>query len=316
MSEENSYSIMVEAMYVLNGRDVNEVEKMSPQEVMAFNLVHHMYHFDRCGKRVYKFDRDLINMLCDTKVVNMDIGLTQLPFGSIYLDLSESDFKVYNEHSGYHELEGVYITESNRGGQRQLRFMLCGLPKDDVANDALLYFQYMLAEEGTIEDSIGKSTNDYVNKGHSPHNRVDLEKEVDGIRDFIFACILYIGCSEVRYDLIDPSGKLKALKTEQCSKKVIMRDKQMITRIIKNMSGLPYTYYRSDIDIRPPLPDGDMSLQERIGGQHSYRYSVQGHYKRVWVGEGRKESKLKHVKPHMRGSDVGKVIERNRRVMA
>lgn len=112
------------------------------------------------GHKVYEVSPGLAERLIHTELRGLTSNDLKLPYRSIYVCIPEHErtsLKLFNEQTGWHNLEGFFLTEDLVGNDpsnpvRTWRFMFCGLSKDpnDAYNDALFHFSVELPDDKTV----------------------------------------------------------------------------------------------------------------------------------------------------------------------
>lgn len=142
----------------------------------------------RTGKKVYEVTPGLAEKLVHTELRGLTSADVRLPFANIYITVpANTGFQVYNRQTGWHDVEGVYLTEdkiacrepkqtilnsdgtittsdnisyTDRSKVREWSVMVVGSAAKDAHgkpipyDDALFYFKMYFEEGATIDDAI------------------------------------------------------------------------------------------------------------------------------------------------------------------
>lgn len=119
----------------------------------TFTMLFHMLSHRRAGQRVYEVSAGLGEKLRYTELRGLMTDDLRLPYENIYIQVPpRAGLKVWNQDTGWHELEGIYITEDSLvsaegsykdiGDCRGWRIMLVGKrkPEATLGDDALTHF--------------------------------------------------------------------------------------------------------------------------------------------------------------------------------
>lgn len=113
--------------------------------------------FNKSGKKVYEVSPGLGERLSHTEVRGVDASMLKLPYPSFFVNVPKAaGLEVWNQDSGWHPVEGMYVTEDpDVEGARAWRLLIVGTPKgNNEFNDALWHMAVILPAEGDLEDIV------------------------------------------------------------------------------------------------------------------------------------------------------------------
>jgi len=119
-------------------------------------MIRHAVHLFRMqGQKVYTVSPGLEWQLRNTELRNFPADEVYLPYSIIYLLLPRG-YKVYNDQTGWHPAEGVYIIADDTE-PRAWRMVLTAGPNEnspDVEDDALYHWTFLFPKGATVEEAI------------------------------------------------------------------------------------------------------------------------------------------------------------------
>jgi len=246
--------------------------------------------FILAGKKVYEVALGLALELIDTELRGIKTDELRLPFESVYIHLPKgAGMQIPNADTGYHGMEGIYITEDREeNGNRMWRFLLCGEPKPLVVdgvewdNDALLHWKMELPDGITLDEAVNRC-------------EVEMEQqtESEGFKAFIpdFRETFRFTMNTILYATM-PDADVQTLITDPDARKLFARIKKMpkgkkrakLSERLKTMNtdtrivlGREVTIDRTALDARKPGNAGakgrKMHVQfRRCGHWRNQRY--------------------------------------------
>jgi len=278
---------------------------------MAYQMAWH----SKLGKRVYAVTSRLSEMLLQTKLQGLLTDDLKLPERSIYIQVPlDIPLQVNNEDTGWHRLEGIYITEDSESELdcRCWRFLVVGAEKEPlgeyVANDAIAYWRVDLPEGAKLDRVLQQASKQMridTKKFDSPF--VNMWDEWVKIFEYAMNVVIYATWPDCERENVMANAEARKLwervqrhppkspkrsKAQQAFSKLIPMRRTILDRSVSNNSS------RSTGSGQPLLK----------------RVRVHGHWRRYAVGKGRAERKLKWVEPHWRGPLDGEQVERNHRL--
>ena len=138
----------------------NETLNNSWVSASIINLWQYQCH-RRAGERVYELSLGLGERLLKTDLHGLDTEDLRLPYRNIYLVIpAELGLKLINEKTGQHDLEGVYITEYERKGQRIWKLLFWGPPNENSEHefdDTLFHFSVDLPAGKSLDEALDQS---------------------------------------------------------------------------------------------------------------------------------------------------------------
>jgi len=276
------------------------------QRKLETSVVQHMYHLWR-DKNYFDISPRLCDKLIDTDLKDMDTFFLKTPFRSMYLSLPPGNgLHIHNEHTGEHELLGIYIllqdygkpetvairTEDNKvdGVTKYLHILAAG--EDKAKYDDALVFFHLMFWEGKISDSIERSK-----QFLSPDP--ELWPSVLEVFNFVTKVLLYLNCANVSIQKIagfDIGGKLAGLKSSAKKRKLLQRYEKQSTEAHRLLDTMIDRSQYSGNQLSSKAPGGF------LGPKPLER--VRGHFKVQHFGIGCLEQKVIWIEPYIRGSDA------------
>lgn len=297
------------------------------QNVMALmgnetQLHYHLYWHAQAGQRVYQVSPGLAQQLRDTELRGLDSDDLHLPFENVYLETPPVlGFKVWNNLTGWHECEGIYLTEDNSGmvqefpegregkpvlahrpGWRCWRFMVVGRSKnpENELDDGLYYFQVDLPPGVSLDAALHNSTIRYLATGCE-----NMEELWEPMFRWALNAMLYATCADAeslptminrearqlweRLQKLPAGAKRDKLKTE--FKKLDPQKRIVLGRAIVYIS-------RDQAEAEDRAAHG-------AGKPLVLRVRVSGHYKRQFYGVRRMLRKRLWIQPYWKGPEDG-----------
>ncbi len=313
------------------GRSIS-YEELSTEWIM----LHAAIAFQATGSRVYEVAPTLRLLLENTHLRGLPTDQLKLPHQVIYLTLPP-DYDVYNERTGMHTSEGVYVVEDTERIPRTWRLILVGGPNEQSVtkdDDALYHWTVTLPETGTVEDAIQESVElvEEVRTGGSAIREVEVRGEMitveagnpeaakaqvahfDFMQDtlvklfrYVMNTVLYATHPDADVTFRDANSDYNKLqKRLHRLPKNTHRRKSKRKHIRKQLKGLA-KHKQPRITLgRTVIIDRNLkqTLLEEAGpgaNKHSVRYIVSGHWHMYWTGKGRKTATKKWVKPYYKG---------------
>lgn len=301
-------------------------------------IVHHAcYWFKKYGNKAYRVSPDLQWMLENTALKHYPSDGLRLPYPVIYLSLPPK-YKVYNDITGWHIAEGVYIVEDVNTRPRCWRLILAALPNEksvDQYDDAIYHWLIHFPDGRSVEESIQESI-DVVYKQHSEgeYKRVlilkdgtehtftsvipateadeqrlkifeDMQKIVLPLFRYIMNVVLYSTLPDADVTFTDANPEYAALRRRAIKEKN-KRKRKELNRRAQALGSHPRIVLGGSIVISREMKDtstkGTEDRKQRV------RSLVSGHWHHFWTGPRNipEERKLvkKWVQPYWRGPEA------------
>jgi len=290
------------------------VTQQSRQEIlntggqMVFQIASH----DLAGKRVYEVSPGLADKLMATEVRGLKTNDLRLPFESIYITAPEiTGLKIWNIDTGWHDIEGIYITEDvDDDGVRLWRFMVTGEPKPlvingiDFDNDALVYWRMRLPEDVDLQQAIDDTTATMTkNLEEYETTFSEMVPVWTEIFRYCMAVILY-----ATWPNCDREDVVLNREFRQLYQRIgrLPRGSKKKGRLQSKLSTLDprrRTILGRHITVDRSRPGSEESTGR--GRPLEVLQRVAGHFKMVAHGPGRTQRRPHFVEPYYRGPDDG-----------
>lgn len=301
-------------------------------------MLHAITAFETFGSRVYEVSTNLRLMLENTHLKGLSTDQLRLPHPAIYLTLPPI-YDVFNNSTGIHRSEGVYVVEDDERSPRTWRLILVGKHNENSEHfddDALYHWTVTLPDDSTVEDAIRESVDvvEEVRQGGTGEREIEVQgKSITAVTanpegyqrqiahfDFmkgtlvklfryVMNMVLYATHPDADVTFMDANLEYRRLRNRLHKlPKNKSRKKGKRKHIRKRLKELaPYQQPRIvlgrtiilDRHFKENLLSGDGPEK----GKHSMRYIVSGHWHLYWTGKGRTIAKKKWVKPYFKGPE-------------
>lgn len=282
------------------------------------NRIFLTYNFYKHGQKIFRFEKNLAEMLLKTDLNNVDAEYVKPPFPCIYMDVPFNLFTKKIRGTSY-SLRGLYVYDMpvESFDTKELDKQL---GKDCIK---LLRMQAIFTTEEKYEDdtdSVVHNFNLRLKKGnlfeqlkenYSRSTLEDFEVELsDEMISFVVNAILYLHSDKRVLHYIKPQY-LELLENKKSPKK-----RKKLERKYNNLSKLAYYQVGRDIviDNKTKKDSGFANHTNTKDASLSKQWIVRGHWRNQAFGPGLKERKYVWVKPHIKGNDDGSLVEKNYKV--
>jgi hypothetical protein len=121
----------------------------------------HRYRWKRLGRHIYTVDEEMARAMMNTDMV-MPASDIVLPVPTFYIGLPLGMFQVWHEISGWHDVDGVYVSEISAKGAkpedsfRGIHILVAGVSKkpDDPSDAALFHYPVLLSSDMTFDEAV------------------------------------------------------------------------------------------------------------------------------------------------------------------
>jgi hypothetical protein len=319
---------------------------MNPEARMTEFVVRHAHFwFSKYGKKAYRVSPGLQWMLENTELRRYPCDDLRLPFPVIYLSLPPK-YLVFNEVTGWHTSEGMYIVEDCNTIPRCWRLILAAKPNEksvDEYDDAIYHWLIHFKEGTTVEESIQESI-DVVYKQHAageyerilimrdgsrktfassiPVNLVegrrleifeDMQKTMLPLFRYVMNVVLYSTLPDADAVFSDASPEYAALRRRASHEKNERKRKELNSRA-SAIGPHPRIILGGSITVSRETKEaqeegtGDGSRRQKV------RSLVTGHWHRFWTGPRKEQDKRnlvkKWVQPYWRGPEAAPLTEK------
>jgi hypothetical protein len=285
---------------------LHEIEIPPEQRSVDLTRTYHMITFERAGKKIYEMSPGLADRLLHTELRGVDAEDLRLPYPAVYMIIpTHLQFKINVYDTGWHEVDGVYITEDNKlifsdttsadTPPRGWRIMLVGKSKnEDILDDALFFFTVPMPEGQKIDDCLDAALGKWAHENHGQDIAI-----IRSIFRLLMNAILYATSSEAEVfpyirdketrQLIERMKKAKGGKKDKIKQQLKGKSRQEVILLGRNIKGF----------------DDTSEGLDRTGRPLEVRVRVAGHWRHYWVGQGRSERVRRWIQPFWRGPQDG-----------
>jgi len=294
------------------------------------NLIYHLACHGMAGKRVYQVSPGLAQSLKDTELRGLTSDDLHLPYPAVYIEVPKNaDLKVWNQESGWHDLEGFYIVEDPKYHYtlrhndpierldepdlptcRTWRFMLVGSKKGaikigdgEVEDDALSFFRLSLVPGQSLDDII---------------ETLNSEMKLDNKNFNAFGEMAEYWTVPFRWAM---NAILYATNVEKGREIIMNREAANLMKRIDKIKGRNNKKRKNlqnrlrGMDLRKRFLLGERIVVDRsedeqrdesgVGNSLMVRVKVAGHWRRVAYGPQSSLRKWKWIQPYWKGPEDG-----------
>lgn len=286
-----------------------------------FAICYHMLNYQKHGKHTFRVSDGLAMLLALTELRGLRCEDLKLPFPSLYLEVPETlNFRIYNSMTGWHTVEGLYLSEDNSDstlvpqakpdGKRSWRVCVVGKDNEnsiDKYDDALVYFSIPLIEGTTVDEAL-KVMADRVHF-NSKDDSALREEQTDSLTEWtaIFRwamnVMVYATTPDAEHDVIRDNEDAESIWRRIQKLPKISKKRDDLKAKLKGMDQQFRDLYGKSVKVTPALRSMFEHRQQGAGKPLMVRTLVSGHWMRFAVGEGRKERVWKFRQPFWRGPD-------------
>jgi len=312
--EDITDMFLLEYLETLMGEE--KFETIKPVLISSLlNRIFLTYSFYKHGKKIFRFEKNLTEMLLKTDLNNVDAEYVKPPFTCIYIDVPFNLFTKDVNGTNY-SLRGLYVYD---------------MPVDHMDTETLdkqlgkgyiklLRMQAIFTTEEKYEDDTDSIVHNFslrLKKGnifeqlkdnYSRSTLEDFEIELsDEMISFVVNAILYLHSDKKVLHYIKPQY-LELLENKKSPKK-----RKKLERKYSNLSKLAYYQVGRDIVI-------DNKSNKRVNSANQSntketaqpkQWIVRGHWRNQAFGPGLKERKYVWVRPYIKGNEEGSLVEKN-----
>jgi hypothetical protein len=268
------------------------------------------YPFYINNKKIFKFEKELTEMLLKTDLENVDAGLVKTPFNCFYISVPESTlFYPDTDSDELCIVEGIYVNlgygiKNNKIDYNQ-RLLAISLINKSSPNSPQGYFEVMkyLGFPYNKNGNIFTQLIEYLKEDPAADDK-DLEK----IFSFVINAILYLNSDKALIEEVIPNY-IETIKLK--SPKKIKRAKK------KNLgiSKLKHHYVGRDIVLDHKFKRQiETEKENKPSKKFSSQWIVRGHWRNQPYGERMLKRKLIWIEPFIKGNPVHEIVHKNYKV--
>ncbi len=297
----------------------------------AINELYQTALWDVCGRHVIRPSADLFDLLVETEA-SLPITEIHPPFPSVYIAIPPGRVRFPGVRGGTVEAEGCYVAWGPVGDPGPMAHVFASVSGKTLADiDHQCRVLYVARGEqdrkhhdwtvrfqnlGWDEDE-NRSTDDLVMIGMSQQDRLEQVQVFDPISHFLAGgqmqwrrtdvdailvrvvanLFLYMSCPDA--DILDNPHELRARLQDFKKRHISSKRRKSVQRQIDEGMVPQEIVVGSSIKIKPL---GEQAETEPVEGGEGSRKSPRphwrkGHFRRIPIGEGRKERKLAWILP-------------------
>ena len=309
----------------------------TPKTWVASHIVmeYMTYMFHREGCQVFSVMSTLADLLMDTDL-DVDTELLQLPYRAFYVEVPKGMFVVYNDLTGHHPVEGLYVCEdpyldlsgsqmwkdpgieillesSGKIPTRTIRIMIIGssTTAGNDSDDALFHFRIDVGS-GMLNDYIEYAAQMVERKKNPSGEATSIEREIQGnpnlddipaIFRFVANAILYVNSNGADISYEDPRKFIE--EVARANRMAGRKRAHAIDRTRQKYSGLRKVVLgRNIVPIENQPGTGGWRLKSRFRVRGHWRHYTSDRYSE----EVRK--KPKWIMPFYKGPDMQDMVGR------
>ena len=274
---------------------------------LLLEITHAILPFYMDGKKVFKFEKGITEMILRTELENINASFIKLPFDSIYIIVPYGLFSYVNTEGENYCVEGIYInqgiTELNNPQRTLSLTLVVHLMTVDNYNDVrgdLDYVGFTFKENENIVSQV----NSFFDTDEScKRNKKHLQK----IISFVFNSILYLNSDKAIINLFESqiveSKKSKSSKYRRNAKEINQK-----------LSKIPHYHVGNSIILDPKLRkeiDNENSYNSKSTLQYKSQWIVRGHWRHQACGDNYEQRKLIWIKPYIKGNSHLPICNKN-----
>jgi len=280
--------------------------------------------FQHAGKQVFRIMPGLARMLNDTDL-DADTDLLQVPYRAFYIEMPPGMFNTWNDVTGIHSVEGIYVCEDPFGVEnediprenrdiymgelldttatRMLRIMIVGKSNDPLAplDDSLFHFRLDIGP-GKISQYIDASSEMTRMVRQRGSNNRNLDS-LPAMFRLIANTILYINSTHPDIETLMPD-KFLDIRAKQNRFPKGHRKRAWYQEKLKHHTSVPRIVLGSTVEYTEPV--------DSEGRRLSVKFQVRGHW-RSFRADRYKEGvrgKTIWIRPYWKGPDMAEELDR------
>lgn len=280
---------------------------LSPQHYEALNtdrvLRHAIKTYCMCGKKLYTVSSGLATQMRYMQLRNMPEEFLRAPYPAFYLTCPQEDpFKIYNNETGMHSVEGMYVMEDTSTQPRAWRIILTAGPNEQsvhISDDSLYHYLILLTPGKTLEECIDHSLSEAVKVGGLKRlsEKAEIKSEVlegdtldifeksksELIAAFKYAVnvVLYATHPDAEQEIFNSSPEFQALYKR--ASKAKGKKRQKLFARAREVKGDDYILLGKSVVISREEKDA-LTAPKRKGTKHAVRTYVAAHWQHYWTG--------------------------------
>lgn len=340
-------SAMVHSLIVTDAVDgVPIYQTMSEENLMTESIVRNTcYWFKHYGRKAYRVSSGLQWMLENTELRKYPCEDLRLPFPVIYLSLPPK-YQVFNDVTGWHTAEGLYIVEDVNTIPRCWRLILLAKPNnasvdeyDDAIYHWLVHFPDGVSVEAAIQESIdivyaqheaGEYSRTVILRDgtHKNYKSIvsanlmndrcleifkEMQKTLLPLFRYVMNVVLYATLPDADAVMSDANPEYMALRRRAAHEKNGRKRKELNTRA-NAIGAHPRIVLGGSIVVSRETKEAQEDVSGDGTRKQKVRSLVSGHWHHFWTGPRKEQDKRnlvkKWVQPYWRGPEAAPLTEK------
>lgn len=276
------YRKMIGGEPITSSSDIGKAVLRDP----ATHQIWQMYRWQKLDRRIYEIATPLAESLVDTKLSAPSSSIN-IPLPTFYVAFDDDcGIKFFNEISGWHDADGVFVTSCDVAGMPVLHFLAVGRShsRSNPSDNALFNFALPIDETG-IEDHINQHMDIY---------KANLKENCDAVIRLIRIVVgmtLYLQSGTT--DVTEASNSVPETMRKAAEKLGKKQGAQWIKERFERVRW--FRVGGSYVKPKKPTSEDGTPLSSAV--------LVAGHFRNQAHGVGRLERKILWIEPHWRGPE-------------
>ena len=259
--------------------------------------VYHLVCFHNNGEQVLAPSLGLSLELAHTTIQGLRIQDVLEPYPSFYVLVPEGmEMRVYNELTGWHKAEGIYLARDRSKDLNGWQFMIVGKSKSEDPLDNALFYSWLGDKKGTnptIEEACNAALQHFLDptKSKGPWPQVAYDRNAERWADvmrWLFNVVFYVTSTDAEVDIRHPSSEYRNLKERLNNAKGTKAEK--LKERMRSFSRRKYRYLGNSIKRTPGV-----DMENKV-------VHVPGHWQHYWEGKGEEKQRIrKRKRPYFYG---------------
>jgi len=339
---DKRFSFILDMEMIVLGQLFSNSAALSKENYMTGVFIDHALKImEMTGNKIYEVSSGLRWQLENTELQKYPTDGLRSPFPCVYIALPEKTYKVYNEWTDWHDVDGVYIVEDTETIPRTWRMIVTGLPNENSFqkeyDDALYHWVIRLPENKSVEEALQESFDVAIRQieGEKQFKKVkkdgeivDVEiaveknaiakrqyfdmmhKSLVSIFRYVMKVMIYATLPDYEWVYKDASSEYDSLRAR--ADKLIpgsTKKKKILSRM-KMLGAHPRILLGGRIVVdRATREAFEAGTSE---GRHQHvRSLVTGHFHHYWIGpKGQQTLDKKFVAPYWRGPETAPLTQK------
>ena len=262
---------------------------------MIWHIICHM----KSGSQTFEVTKGLSERLSGTVLHGLATEDLKLPYRALYIQVPpDSGLKVWNIHTQWHVVDGLYLVESTDNRGRAWRFMVVGRSKnpEDEFDDALFYFCVPLPPGMSVDEALDAEQKRvmtvYEHDKYTEQHKYEWRK----LFNWALNAMVYATCSNVRQETIYVNKEARQL-TDRVAKLPKGEKKDRLRERLKQIDTTRRTILGVGVQ---PFTDAEKAPINRTGQPLRVRTLVEGFFRNQVHGPKNSLRRIQWIEPFWR----------------